>query len=180
MSPAPSLRSRSRSARREASPLSSESEAAHRILRRRSPSPSPQREARSPRSEIAYSEIIHHSYCECFERIEYLNELKFTGRAWFWACKASLDKILWISVNRFLTRAIQKGRYYLYLTDCDCTALNPRSRSPRNDEDEDVTVILRQRNSDSSISSDGPTSPFSDDDPRGRDDWPDVRDNFRW
>ena len=161
MSPAPSLRSRSRSARREASPLSSESEAAHRILRRRSPSP--QREASPPRSEIAYSEIIHHSYCECFERIEYLNELKFTGRAWFWACKGSLDKVLWISVNRFLTRAIQRGRYHLYLTDCDCTALNPNSRSPRNDEDEDITAIIRQRNSDSSISSDGPPSPFSDD-----------------
>lgn len=172
MSPAPSLRSRSRSPRREASPLSSESEAAYRILRRRSPSPSPQREAKSPRSEIAYSEIIHHSYCECFERIEYLNELKFAGRAWFRACKASLGKILWISVNRFLTRAIQRGRYHLYVTDCDCTALNPRSRSrsPRNDEDEDVC----------SISSDGPTSSFSEDDPRGRDDWPDVRDNFRW
>jgi len=179
MRPAPSPRSRSRSPRREASPQSSESEAAHSIIRRRSPSP--QREASPPpRSEIAYSEIIHHSYCECFERIEYLNELKFTGRAWFWACKASLGKILWISVNRFLTRAIQKGRYYLYLTDCDCTALNPRSRSLHNDEDEDVTVIIRQRNSDSSISSDGPPSPFSDDDPRGRDDWPDVRDNFRW
>ena len=161
MRPAISPRCRSRSQRREASPLSSESEAAHRIIRRRSPSP--QRETSPPRSEIAYSEIVHHSYCECFERIEYLNELKFTGRAWFWACKASLDKILWISVNRFLTRAIQKGRYYLYLTDCDCTALNPRSRSPRNDEDEDVTVIIRQRNSDSSISSDGPPSPFSDD-----------------
>ena len=43
---------------------------------------------------------------------------------------------------------------------CKCPACN--------DEDCGVVLVIRRRNSDSSISSDGPTSPFSDDDPRSK------------
>ena len=147
------------------------------IIRRHDPiffsqTPSPRRRSRSPeresspppRAETPYSEISHHSYCECFWEINYLEELKFTGRAWFRACKVSLEKILWLSVHKFLTRVIRKRRFAVWTTDCICPALNP----PNN---EGFGDLLRRGNSPRS----GPPSPFSDDDPRVHGNWSDVR-----
>lgn len=210
MSPAPRLRSRSRSPQRNASPSSSslsendpifpsrlpswrsrslEREASDSdsdtrqvalyrdIIRRHDPifpsgsetpspprrSRSPQRESSPPRAETPYDETLsHHSYCECFWEINYLEELKFTGRAWFWACKASLDKILWLSVHKFLTRAIRMRRFAVWTTDCTCPALNPPNHEGFGD-------LLRQG---SPPRSEAP-SPFSDDDPRIRGSWSD-------